>query len=165
MSASRTIACELLAGEFYTRTLTEVGSCIALPERHRLSTQVRVRLSDLKAEFFLAWDSQQVPGLNRQIEAYCKKYRPRFHGSAHGLAHAFELIAHENVVYILPVFASHYSSPGVVILPIADAEVTWKILVIWRRGRTGGALKALPGRAVNVIVAVMRGPGFLATSP
>jgi hypothetical protein len=55
-----------------------------------------VRLSDLKGEFFLALDSQQVPGLNRQIEAYCKKYgkfRPRFHGSAHSLAHAFELIA------------------------------------------------------------------------
>jgi DNA-binding transcriptional LysR family regulator len=103
-------------------------------------------LSDLKGEFFLAWDSQQVPGLNRQIEAYCKRYgkfRPRFHGSAHSLAHAFERIANENVVYILPDFASHYSPPGVVILPIADAEVTWKILVIWRRGRTGGALKAL----------------------
>jgi DNA-binding transcriptional LysR family regulator len=160
MSASRTTACELLAGEFYTRTLTEVGSCIALPERHRLSTQVRVRLSDLKAEFFLAWDSQQVPGLNRQIEAYCKKYRPRFHGSAHGLAHAFELIAHENVVYILPVFASHYSSPGVVILPIADAEVTWKILVIWRRGRTGGALKALLDALLTSSSQLCVGQGF-----
>jgi DNA-binding transcriptional LysR family regulator len=87
----------------------------------------------------LAWDSQQVPGLKRQIEGYCKKYgkfRPRFHGSAHSLARAFELIANENVVYILPDFASHYSPPGVVILPLADAEVTWKILVIWRRGRT-----------------------------
>ena len=77
MSASRTIACELLAGEFYTRTLTEVGTCIALPERHRLSTQVRVRLSDLKAEFFLAWDSQQVPGLNRQIEALLISCHPQ----------------------------------------------------------------------------------------
>jgi hypothetical protein len=28
-------------------------------------------------------------------------------------------------------------------LPLVDAEVTWKILVMWRRARAGGALKAL----------------------
>jgi len=28
-------------------------------------------------------------------------------------------------------------------LPLADAEVNWKTLVVWRRGRAGGALKAL----------------------
>src|SRR5258706_14217038 len=49
----------------------------------------------------------------------------------------------ENAVQILPAFASHHSSPGVVVLPLADAEVTWKILVMWRRGTAGGALKAL----------------------
>jgi hypothetical protein len=43
----------------------------------------------------------------------------------------------------LPTFASHHSPPGVVILPMADAELTWKFLVVWRRGRAGGALKAL----------------------
>jgi DNA-binding transcriptional LysR family regulator len=53
------------------------------------------------------------------------------------------LVANENTVSILPAFASHHSPPGVVILPLADAEVTWKILVMWRRGRAGGALKAL----------------------
>ena len=137
---------ELLAGEFYTRKLAEMGSYIALPEQHRLATQDRVRLSDLKGEFFVSWDSQQAPGLDRQVEAYCKKYgkfRPKFHGPAQSLAHSFELTANENAVQILPAFASHHSSPGVVVLPLAEAEVTWKILVMWRRGRAGGALKAL----------------------
>jgi DNA-binding transcriptional LysR family regulator len=137
---------ELLAGEFYTRKLAEMGSYIALPEHHRLATQDRVRLSDLKGEFFVSTDSQQVPGLDRQVEAYCKRYgkfRPKFHGLAQRIEHAFELIANENSVLILPAFASHHSPPGVVILPLADAEVTWKILVMWRRGRAGGALKVL----------------------
>jgi len=137
---------ELLAGEFYTRKLAEMGSYIALPEHHRLATQDRVRLSDLKGEFFVSSDSQQVPGLDRQVEAYCKKYgkfRPKFHGLAQRIAHAFELIANENAVLILPAFATHHSPPGVVILPLVDAEVTWNILVMWRRGRAGGALKAL----------------------
>jgi DNA-binding transcriptional LysR family regulator len=138
---------ELLAGEFYTRKLAEMGSYIALPEQHRLAIRDRVRLCDLKGEFFVSWDSQQVPGMDRRVEAYCKKYgkfRPKFHGPVQSIAHAFELIANENAVYILPAFvASYFSPPGVVILPLADAEVTWKILVMWRRGRAGGALKAL----------------------
>ena len=137
---------ELLAGEFYTRKLAEVGSYVALPEQHRLATQDRVRLSDLRGEFFVGGDSRQVPGMDRRLEAYCKKYgkfRPKFHGPAQSLAHGFELIANENTVQILPAFASHHSPPGVVILPLADAEVTWKILVMWRRGRADGALKAL----------------------
>ncbi len=137
---------ELLAGEFYTRELAEVRSYIALPEQHRLATRDRVRLSDLKGEFFVSLDSQQAPGLDRRLEAYCKRYgkfRPKFHGPAQGLAHGFELVANENAVFLLPAYAIHHSPPGVVILPLADAEVTWKIMVIWRRGRSGGALKAL----------------------
>jgi DNA-binding transcriptional LysR family regulator len=137
---------ELLAGEFYTRKLAEMSSYIALPEQHRLATQDRVRLSDLRGEFFVSGDAQQLPGRDRRVEAYCKKYgkfRPKFHGPAQSLAHAFELVANENAVLMLLPLASHHSPPGVVILPLADAEVTWKILVMWRRGRAGGALKAL----------------------
>jgi DNA-binding transcriptional LysR family regulator len=137
---------ELLAGEFYTRKLAEMGSYIALPEQHRLATQDRVRLSDLKGEFFVSWDPQQVPGLDRRVEAYCKKYgkfRPKFHCPVQRIKQAFELVANENAVLILPTFASHHSPPGVVILPMADAELTWKFLVVWQRGRAGGALKAL----------------------
>jgi DNA-binding transcriptional LysR family regulator len=105
-----------------------------------------VRLSDLKGEFFVSLDSQQVPGLDRRVEAYCKKYgkfRPKFHGPVQSRVQGFELVANDNAVFILPAFASNYSPPGVVFLPLADAEVTWKILVMWRRGRAGGALKAL----------------------
>ena len=137
---------ELLADEFYTRKLAETHSCIALPEHHRLATQEWVRLSDLKGEFFVSADSQQVPGLDRQVEAYCKKYgkfRPKFLGLAQSIAQGFELVANENAVLMLAALASHHSPPGVVILPLADAEVTWKIMVVWRRGRAGGALKAL----------------------
>jgi hypothetical protein len=63
----------LLAGEFYTRTLAEMGSYIALPEQHRLATQDRVRLSDLKGELFVSGDSLQHPGGDRRVEAFCKK--------------------------------------------------------------------------------------------
>ena len=137
---------ELLSGEFYTRKLAELGSYIALPEQHRLATQDRVRLSDLKSEFFVSWDSQQAPGMDRRVEAFCKRYgkfRPKFHGPAQSLAHGFELVSNENAILILPAIARHHSPPGVAFLPLEDAEVTWKILVVWRRGRVGGALNTL----------------------
>jgi hypothetical protein len=136
----------LLAGEFYTRELAEIHSNIALPEQHRLATRDGVRLSDLKDEFFVSLDSQQAPGLDRRLEAYCKRYgkfRPKFHGPAQCLAHGLELVANENAVFLLPAYAIHDSPPGVIISHLADAEVTWKILVMWRRARAGGALKAL----------------------
>jgi hypothetical protein len=83
-----------------------------------------VRLSDLKGEFFVSGDSQQLPGRDRQVEEYCKKYGkfcPKFLGPAQNLGHAaFELIANENAVHILPGYASHHSPPGVVILPLVD---------------------------------------------
>ena len=113
---------------------------------YRLATRDELRLSDLKDEFFVSLDSQQAPGLDRRLEAYCKrcgKFRPKFHGPAKGLAHGLELVANENAVFLLPAYAIHYSPPGVITLPLENSEVTWKILVIWRRGRAGGALKAL----------------------
>jgi DNA-binding transcriptional LysR family regulator len=151
---------ELLAGEFYTRKLAEEGSYIALPEQHRLVSQDHVWLSDLKGDFFVSIDSQQAPGLDRQVEAYCRKYgrfRPKFHSLAQNLSHGFHLVANENAVFLLPAFASHHCPPGVLILPLADAEVTWKILVIWRRGRAGGALKALLDALLTVTTHSQRG--------
>jgi DNA-binding transcriptional LysR family regulator len=137
---------ELLAREFYTRKLAEVGSYIALPEQHRLAPRDQVRLPDLKGEFFVSGDSQQHPGWDRRVEEYCKKYgkfRPKFHGPVQTLADAFEWVANEHDVVILPDFASHLSPLGVVFRPLADAEVTWKLLVMWRRDGATGALKAL----------------------
>ncbi len=133
---------ELLGREFYTRTLAEMGSS----EQHRLATRDQVRLSDLKGEFFLGWGAEQVPGWERQVEEYCKKFgkfRPKFHGEAKSLAHAFELVANENTTLLLAASAKHLSPAGVVILPLVDAGVTFKITAAWRRGKAGGALKAL----------------------
>jgi hypothetical protein len=50
-----------------------MGSYIALPEQHRLATEDRVRLSDLKGELFVSGDSLQHPGGDRRVEAFCKK--------------------------------------------------------------------------------------------
>ncbi len=86
-------------------------------------------------------DSQQVPGWDQRVEEYCK--------STGSFARNFT--AQRKALYTpssspptkILFFCWRPPPPGLVILPLADAEVTWKILVVWRRVRACGALKAL----------------------
>jgi hypothetical protein len=33
--------------------------------------------------------------------------------------------------------------PNVAMVPVADAEATWDLFVVWQRGKTAGPLRAL----------------------
>jgi len=137
---------ELLQGDFYVRKLAEIPSIVALPEQHALADLKTVRLAQLKNEVFVSCSEQQGPGLNRRVLAYCRKYgkfRPKTVGPSQTLPEEFEMISNENAVAILPGFMRHHVVPGVRILPLADLQVTWQIVVVWQRGRTGGALRTL----------------------
>src|SRR5258705_10389926 len=63
--------------------------------------------------------------------------------SQSALSRQMQALEHELGGRLLERMTTGVSPSGVVVLPLADAEVTWKILVMWRRGRAGGALKAL----------------------
>ena len=137
---------EVLAREFYTRVLVSIPSVIALPEQHRLRKLAKIRLAQLKDEVFVKSDEHEVPGVNRRTTAFCwkhGKFRPRFVGPTHSLAETFETVANENAVAILPAFVRNNSVTGVVMLPLADEGVTWKILVVWQRGKPTAALRTL----------------------
>lgn len=137
---------ELLARDFYTRKLAEIPGFAALHDQHPLAGENQVRLAQLKHDVFVSGSDQQVPGINRRIKGYCWKYgkfRPKFVGPAQNLAETFELIANESAVAILPAFMRHHVVPGVVILPLADPEVTWQLLVVWQRGKKSAALRTL----------------------
>jgi DNA-binding transcriptional LysR family regulator len=136
----------LLARDFYTRKLAEMPSFAALHAQHPLAGEKQVRLAQLKHDVFVSGSEQEVPGITRRIKAYCWKYgkfRPRFIGPAQSLAETFEIIANENAVSILPAFMRHHVVPGVVILPLADPEVTSQIMVVWQRGKKSAALRTL----------------------
>jgi DNA-binding transcriptional LysR family regulator len=114
--------------------LAQIRSFLTVVEEgnlHRAAARLRISQSRL---------SRQMQALEHELGG---RLLERMAAGVSPIAHAFELIANENAVLILPAFATHHSPPGVVILPLVDAEVTWNILVMWRRGRAGGALKAL----------------------
>ncbi|HRE81152.1 MAG TPA: LysR family transcriptional regulator [Opitutaceae bacterium] len=136
----------VLAKEFYTRTLAVVPSLVALPSRHRLAKTKKIHLADLKNEAFVSGSEAQVPGHNRQLAKYCRKlgrFTPKWSGGAQTLDESFALVANEGAVAIVPVYMSHHVVPGLTLLPLADSEVTWQLVVVWQRGKTGGALGGL----------------------
>ena len=91
-------------------------------------------------------NESEVPGVTRRLTAYCWKYgrfRPRYVGPTRDLADAFQTVANESAVAVMPAFARNHTAPGVVILPLAEEAVTWKLLVVWQRGKPGPALRTL----------------------
>lgn len=137
---------EILAREFYTRVLTSLPSVVALPEQHPLRKQNSVHLAQLKNEVFVKSDEAQVPGLNRRISAVCwkhGKFRPKYAGPALNLADGLQMVANENAVAIFPSFMRHNTATGVTIVPLADEGITWKLLVVWQRGKPSKPLRTL----------------------
>jgi DNA-binding transcriptional LysR family regulator len=137
---------EMLSREFYTRKLALMKSYIALPEDHALAGAKKLRLAQLKHETFVRGSEEEVPGLSRKLAKYCQvygKFRPKFVGPAKNISESLEFVSNEGAVSMVPAFMRHLRAPGVVLIPLADPEVTWELVVVWQRGKTAGMLKTL----------------------
>jgi molybdate transport repressor ModE-like protein len=139
---------DLLSRDFYTHKLATVPSLVALPVDHPLASQKRVYISELKDESFVGAPDSIVPGYNQKVIQFCRrfgKFRPRFItvGPAASLAEGLVIAANEGAISLNAAFISHLSIPNVVMVPIADAEATWDLFVVWQRGKTAGPLRAL----------------------
>jgi len=134
--------------DFYTHKLACVSSLVVLPSDHPLAYQKQISISELKNESFAASSDIRVPGYNQKIVQVCRqlgKFRPRFlsiekHG---GLAEFLATAANEGAIALNPSFISHLEIPNVVMVPIAEKEAAWDVVVVWQRGKTAGPLRAL----------------------
>jgi DNA-binding transcriptional LysR family regulator len=137
---------EVLAREFYVRQLAKMGSYIGLPDHHPLAGLTHVHLAKLKDETFVTGNDKHLPGVHRRMVTYCRKFgrfRAKFAPPVGTLAEVFESIVNESSVAILPGYMSHYTVPGIALVPLADRGITWELLVVWQRGKIGGALQTL----------------------
>jgi len=137
---------EGLKREFYVRQLAKTASYIGLPDRHRLAGLNQVHLAKLRHETFVTGDDEHLPGVHRRMANYCRKFggfRAKFAPPVSTLSEVFESIVNENSVAIIPAYLSQHSVPGIALVPLADREVTWELLVVWQRGKIGGALQTL----------------------
>jgi DNA-binding transcriptional LysR family regulator len=139
---------DLLSRDFYTRKLATVKSLVALPVTHRLASEKRISISQLKGETFVRGSDDEVPGYNQRLNQFCRKFgsfRPRLAtiDNATSLVESLALAANEDAISIQPAFISHLKAPNVVMIPIADAGATWDVFVVWQPGETPGPLRTL----------------------
>jgi DNA-binding transcriptional LysR family regulator len=139
---------DLLSRDFYTHKLASVPSLVTLPLDHPLASQKQISISQLKNESFVGAPDSAVPGYNQKIVELCRrfgKFRPRFISidQSASIAEGLAIAANEGAISLHPIFISHLGIPNVVMVPIADKEATWDLFVVWQRGKTAGALRAL----------------------
>ena len=137
---------DLLGRDFYTRQLAVTESIVALPAGHPLALRKRAKIAELKNETFVTGTEDRVPGYRRRLAQICRncgKFRPKLIDNGGDLSSKLAMVANEDAVALLPAYMRHQAAPGVVIIPVADARATWKLFVVWQRGKTAGPLLTL----------------------
>jgi DNA-binding transcriptional LysR family regulator len=142
------LSMDLLSRDFCAGKLATVRSLVALPVSHRLATEKKVSLSQLKRETFVRGPDDVVPGYTQRIIQFCRKYggfRPRLASldNFNSLVESLALAANEEAISIQPAFISHLNVPNVVLVPIADAGAIWDLFVVWQPGEIGSPLWTL----------------------
>ena len=137
---------DLLGRDFYTRQLVVTESIVALPAGHPLALRKQAKIAELKNETFVTGTEERVPGYRRRLAQICRncgRFRPKLIDNSGDLSSKLAMVANEDAVALLPAYMRHQAAPGVVIVPVADAGATWRLFVVWQRGKTGGALRTL----------------------
>ncbi len=121
-------------------------SIVCLPADHPLASRKQVKIAELKNETFVSGTENRVPGYRRRLAQICRncgKFRPKLIDNSGDLSSKLAMVANEDAVALLPGYMRRQASPGVVIVPVADARATWKLFVVWQRGKTAGPLLTL----------------------
>jgi len=137
---------ELLGRDFYVRELAMTQSLVCLPAGHPLASRKQVKITELKNETFVCGTEDRVPGYRRRLAQICRScgsFRPKLFDNSGDLSSKLAMVANDDAVALLPGYMRRQASPGVVTVPIADARATWKLFVVWQRGKTAGPLLTL----------------------
>jgi DNA-binding transcriptional LysR family regulator len=161
---------DLLGRDFYARELAVTKSIVCLPAGHPLASRKQVKIAELKNETFVSGTEDRVPGYRRRLAQICRtcgRFRPKLIDDSGDLSSKLAMVANEDAVALLPAYMRHHASPGVVIVPVADARATWRLFVVWQRGKTGGALRTLLGSlpAKTSTAAHVRNDDYLPAQP
>ena len=137
---------ELLGRDFYVRELAMTKSLVGLPAGHPLASRKQVKISELKNETFVCGTEDRVPGYRRRLAQICRNcgsFKPKLIDNSGDLSSKLAMVANDDAIALLPGYMRRQASPGVVIVPVADARATWKLFVVWQRGKTAGPLLTL----------------------
>jgi len=135
----------VLAREFYTKKIATLRLLAVLPADHPLASRQSVKLAELREMQFITAPEADVPGRNRWMVQLCREagFRPKFGQEGESLPHALAQVVSDGSVLLAPEYLRDFPAPAVAMIPVSDPHATWDFLIVWQRGRTGAALRAL----------------------
>ena len=106
-----------------------------LPSRHPSSSKPAVPLADLAADAFILKPRRVGPELHKAVFQACRSvgFEPRLGHEAPQLATVISFVAAEMGVSLVPSSMRQMKADGVIYLPIADAEASVNLSLVWRR--------------------------------
>ena len=133
------------AKEFHSLKLQSFGICAALSAGDPLASRPVIAIKELQAREFIGIDEDQMPGRNRWLATLCKSagFKPRFAGIVDGITNVLSLVVSESAVTLLPDYFLSASHPGIAFVPIRDDKARWDFIVLWQKGRSAPATRAL----------------------
>jgi len=108
---------------------------VALPEEHRLSGHVAVKLGDLADDDFLAFNDSPGVAMGQALLDQCRNagFEPRITQRVSGIATLISLIAAGFGVSLVAETISHLRLPGVCYRPLKGMEAASNLIVVHRR--------------------------------
>lgn len=130
--------------DFHSLKLYSLGVCVALSIADPLAARKSIAMEDLMGRDFIGIDEDQMPGRNRWMTSLCRTagFKPRFATVTDGISQVLSMVVAESAVTLLPDYFMGNSYPGVIFLPLSDANARWDFIILWQRGNTSAATRA-----------------------
>ena len=128
----------LVEREFFVRKLATVPAVVLVPDNHRLATEPRTSLRDLKNETFIPIPDHDAPAYLPWLKTLCRKagFRPKLTEPADSMSHLGAMVTADHCVALLPHFLAEKPAPGLAVLSINESYAVADLLVVWQRGKT-----------------------------
>lgn len=119
------------------------GLYVMMSLSHPLSSQSSVRMEQLRNEPFIAWDTEDMPGISWGHTEICREYgfTPRYVGSGKKIGDVLTLLDRYRAVSFVALTLSETVPEGYVSIPIEDSPQCFGILCVWMASNTSEAIR------------------------
>ena len=119
------------------------GLYVMMSLSHPLSCQPSVRMDQLRNEPFIAWDTEDMPGVSWGHTEICREYgfTPRYVSSGKKIGDVLTLLDRYRAVSFVALTISETVPEGYVSIPIEDSPQCFGILCVWMASNTSDAIR------------------------
>jgi DNA-binding transcriptional LysR family regulator len=138
-----------MATEFASETIQQLPVAVVCAPQHRLASLPSVRLRDIVEEAFICSSLPESDAFYEQMIHLCG-FEPRIAQKVSDVSMILGLVAANFGITLFPVSTMLLQRQGIVIRPLADADITFETLLMWRRKETSPLVDAFRAIAREV---------------